>query len=272
VSEAATTITADGADLHVEERGSGPPVVFLHGMAGSTAVWGEVLDQLAETHRVIAYDRRGHTRSTGSEHTDHRRNGEDAAEVIRALDAAPATLIGWSSGGIIALDVAVHHPDLVSSLVIVEAPLHAAKRPGIRQLRAFLTARLRSRRGDDRAGAETFLRWAFRYRTGGTAYDRLPETMRAGMLANASAAMAELDVGTGEHLSVRQIEGIYHPVVLVLGELSDNAFVRATNRLAKRLPRARIERIPGTGHLAHLERPAEVARTVREAARTGETS
>ena len=54
------------AALHVEELGSGPPLLLLHGFAGTSADWRHVfdLDALAETHRLIAPDARGHGRST----------------------------------------------------------------------------------------------------------------------------------------------------------------------------------------------------------------
>ena len=171
-------VSVNGADLYFEERGSGPPLLLIHGLAADADVWGASLDDLAADHRILAYDRRGYTRSGQVPRGDFRRDGEDAAELLRALDAAPATVVGWSSGGIVALDLAVHHPDVVAGLVLLEPTLHAKKRPGVRHLAAFLKANLLRRVKDDRAATEAFLRWAFRHRTGGTWYDRLPASMR----------------------------------------------------------------------------------------------
>jgi pimeloyl-ACP methyl ester carboxylesterase len=262
-------VSVNGADLYFEERGSGPPILLIHGLGGNADVWGASLDQLAQDHRVLAYDRRGYTRSGQVPRGDFRRDGEDAAAVLRGLDAAPAMVVGWSGGGIVAFDLAVHHPDLVAGLVLLEPTLHAKKRPGMRQIAAFLKANLMRRIRNERAGTEAFLRWAFRHKTGGTWYDRLPDSMREGLLANGAAAMSEMDIGTGEHLSDDQIAAIACPAVILVGELSDPIFARVSERTARLLPHGRIERIRGAGHVIHLERPAEFVRAVREAAPPG---
>jgi pimeloyl-ACP methyl ester carboxylesterase len=259
-------VDVNGTDLHFEERGSGPPILLIHGLGGDADVWGACLDGLAQDHRVLAYDRRGYTRSGQVPLSDFRRDGEDAAALLRALDAAPATVVGWSSGGIVALDLAAHHPGLVAALVLLEPPLHAKRRPGVRHLAAFLKASLLRRVKDERAATEAFLRWAFRHKTGGTWYDRLPASMREALLANGPAAMSELDIGTGEHLSEEQIAAIDCPAVVLVGELSDPMFARVSGRTARLLSNARIERIPGAGHVIHLERPAEFVSAVREIA------
>jgi pimeloyl-ACP methyl ester carboxylesterase len=258
-------VSVNGADLYFEERGSGPPLLLIHGLAADADVWGASLEDLAEDHRILTYDRRGYTRSGRVPRGDFRRDGEDAAALLRALDAVPATVVGWSSGGIVALDLAVHHPDLVAELVLLEPTLHAKKRPGIRQVGAFLKAGLLRRVKDDRAATEAFLRWAFRHRTGGTWYDRLPDLMRDALLANGPATMSELGIGTGEHLRDEQIAAIACPAVVLVGELSDPLFSRLGERTARLLPRARIERVPAAGHVIHLERPAYFARAVRDA-------
>jgi pimeloyl-ACP methyl ester carboxylesterase len=196
---------------------------------------------------------------------DFRRDGEDAAALLHALDAVPATVVGWSSGGIVALDLAVHHPGLVTGLVLVEPTLHAKKRPGVRHLAAYFKANLLRRVKDDRAATEAFLRWAFRHRTGGTWYDRLPDLMREAHLANGPAATSELGIGTGEHLRDEQIAAIACPAIVLVGELSDPLFARVSERTARLLSHARIERIQGAGHVIHLERPAYFVRLVREA-------
>lgn len=79
--------------------------------------------------------------------------------------------------------------------------------------------------------------------------------------------MAELGVGTGEHLSKAQVAGIACPVVCVTGELSDRALARATGYVARLVPHAGMTRIAGAGHAMHLERPHEFAAAVRGVAR-----
>ena len=260
------TLDLDGFECSYEDRGSGSSILLIHGMGGSTDVWGEAFDLLAQNHRVIAYDRRGFARSGGPPVADIRRHADDAAAFLRKLDAAPATVVGWSSGGVIALDLAVRSPELISALVLEEPPLHAKRRPGLRQLRAVVSAQLLSRVKDDRAASERFFRWAFRYTSGGTGFDRLPESLRESMLASGPANMADLRAGTGEHLKKEDLEAIGCPVVCALGELSDPAFHRATNHIANLVAHAQVKQIDGAGHGMHLERPEEFVAAVREAA------
>ncbi len=256
-------VAIQGVELFHRSLGDGPPVLLIHGMGGDADVWGEALEMLGERRRVIAYDRRGFTRSAHAPVDDLQVHREDAAALLEALGAAPAVVVGWSSGGLIALDLALQRPDLVAGLVLEEAPLHAAKRPGLRQLRAAITARVLSRVKDDGAGSEAFLRWALRYSTGGTGFDRLDASMREAMLANGPASMGDLRAGTAEHLSREQVAALRCPVVCLLGELSDRAFARATDHVAELVPGARVVRVAGAGHAIHLERPAEFVAAVR---------
>jgi pimeloyl-ACP methyl ester carboxylesterase len=258
-------ITVDGVELFYKERGSGSPILLVHGMGGNADVWGEVFDLLAKDHRVIAYDRRGFTRSAHPPVRDMERHRLDAVTLLRELDAAPATVVGWSSGGVVALDLAVHSPEVVSALVLEEPPLHLKRRPGIRQMRAVISAQLLSRIKDERAASEAFFRWAFRYTSGGTGYDRLSGSLREQLLDNGPANMADLAAGTGEHLAKEQIAAVTCPVVCVAGELSDRAFGRATAYIGGLLPSAQIARIPEAGHAMHLERPSDFAAAVRDA-------
>jgi pimeloyl-ACP methyl ester carboxylesterase len=258
-------ISVDGVELFFKQRGSGSPILLIHGTGGNADIWGEAFDLLSEDHRVIGYDRRGFTRSVHPPVRDMERHRLDAVGLLRELDAAPATVVGWSAGGVLALDLAVHNPEVVSALVLEEPPLHLKRRPGARQMRAVIGAQLLSRVKDERAASESFFRWAFRYTSGGTGYDRLPGSVQEQLLDNGPANMAEMATATGEHLAKGQIAAIACPVFCVTGELSDRALARATSYISGLLPGARTTRIPAAGHAMHLERPAEFAAAVRDA-------
>jgi pimeloyl-ACP methyl ester carboxylesterase len=84
------------------------------------------IDGLAGDHRVIAYNRRGYPGS-GEPISDWVRHREDAAALLEELEAAPATIMGNNAGGIVALDLAVHRPELVSTLVLIDPAVYARK-------------------------------------------------------------------------------------------------------------------------------------------------
>src|SRR5690349_11685293 len=108
-------------DLYYESRGSGAPVLFLHGLGGCVADWEHQAEAFA-SFRAIAMDVRGHGRSakprgpyTGAQFAN------DAVDLLRALAAAPAHVIGLSMGGMIAFQMAVDFPECVRTLTIVNS-------------------------------------------------------------------------------------------------------------------------------------------------------
>ena len=117
----------DGHDTWVEERGSGEEtVVLLHGgLSDSSLLLDTMGDALAESRRVVAFDRRGHGRTADTAEPFH--YDDMATETIAVLETVvggPAHLVGWSDGGIVALLVALRRPDLVGKLVPIGANFH----------------------------------------------------------------------------------------------------------------------------------------------------
>jgi pimeloyl-ACP methyl ester carboxylesterase len=105
-------------DLSVVDRGAGPAVVFVHGQPGLGSDFDPVATLLVEDHRVIAADRPGYGGS-GRQACSMAQNAEALAVLIEERAAAPATVVGHSYGGGIAVLLAAMRPDLVSALVLV---------------------------------------------------------------------------------------------------------------------------------------------------------
>jgi pimeloyl-ACP methyl ester carboxylesterase len=97
--------------------GHGEPVLLLHGGLANSNYWGNQVPALAGSHRVIVMDSRGHGRST----RDERPYGYDlmASDVIglmHFLKLPKATIVGWSDGAILGLDIAIHHPERLTKV------------------------------------------------------------------------------------------------------------------------------------------------------------
>lgn len=106
----------------IEWSGAEPAIVLLHGLAGYAGEWLPVVDRLDRQHRVVAFDQRGHGRSTRAPHDMSRfAHADDVASVIWSVAAAPVTLVGHSLGGHTAMLTAARYPDLVDRLVMIEA-------------------------------------------------------------------------------------------------------------------------------------------------------
>jgi 3-oxoadipate enol-lactonase len=256
-------VTVDGVDLAYEEHGDGPPLLLIHGTAAR--LWGAVTGELAACGRVIAYDRRSFGASVHAPVSDLARHREDAAALLGALAPEAAVVVGWSIGGVVALDLAIEHPDLVRALVLIEPPLYAKRRPSLRMARAVVGAQLLGRLGRAEAGATTFLRWAAGRRGGGTDFDRVPPDWRDAMLANAPAIVAELGAGTGEHIPRERLAGISAPVTVLVGTESDPVFEAAALRLASAVGHSELRVVEGAGHVLQRDRPEAIAEAVRAA-------
>lgn len=108
---------ANVACIHCEVTGSGPPVVFTHDALLHSESWDAQVEVFAADHRVVRWDRRGYGRS-------HRPAGpfssiDDLAAVVRSVSDSPVTLVGCSFGGLVTVECALEHPELVAALVLV---------------------------------------------------------------------------------------------------------------------------------------------------------
>ena len=114
------------ARLYYEARGRGPLMLMVSGAPGSADVFKIVADHLAAHYTVVAYDRRGFSRSQldGPQDYAHRleTDADDARRLIEHLSDEPATVFGASSGGVVALAVLTHHLSVVRTLVPFEPP------------------------------------------------------------------------------------------------------------------------------------------------------
>ena len=112
-------LRAGELDIWVEQVGQGPDVLLIGGLGDTVESWQFQLDGLADRYRVIAFDNRGAGRTAMPEGpVSIGAMANDASAVLRALDVPSAHVAGFSGGSIIAQELALHHPELVRSLVL----------------------------------------------------------------------------------------------------------------------------------------------------------
>jgi 2-succinyl-6-hydroxy-2,4-cyclohexadiene-1-carboxylate synthase len=261
-------VETNGSTHHVDERGTGPPLVLLHGFTGSACSWWPMIDALAAHHRVLAVDLIGHGRSAAPARASRYafdRALDDLRQVAETLDVGGATWLGYSMGGRVALGLAVTYPDLVSALVLESAT------PGI----ADVAERARRKSNDDelaarieRDGVPAFVaRW-----------ERLPmwesqEALpadvlareRAVRLANSARGLANSLRGMGQGAQPSlwgRLPDLRRRTLLVAGE-RDVKFARIAAEIYNALPDAHLAIAPGAGHNVHLEAPAWFGESVK---------
>jgi pimeloyl-ACP methyl ester carboxylesterase len=267
------TLEVPGARLNYRTVGDGPPIVLVHGSATDLTTWDGVVEDLARDHRVIVYDRRGYGLSRHRPVRDHRIHARDLSAVLEHLAGAPATVVGWSSGGNIALATAIRRPELFAALAIVEAPFHGMRHADRHVLTTALRLKITQLLGRRLQAAEVFYRFGSALRSGGNSYDLAPEVVRRNLQDNADPVLAEWDPHPfgvmHEHVPLRAVTAIPVPITWVLGEESSPWMARLHDRIKRRRPDIRTIRIPGAGHLTHLDRPVDFTAAVRAAVAAG---
>ncbi|MBB3355165.1 alpha/beta hydrolase [Rhizobium sp. L9] len=117
---ATTSGVADVNDIkmYYAEYGEGEPILFIHGGLGNADVWGHQIADFARDHLVIVADSRGHGRSTRSGQAfGYDLMTSDYVALLDHLKIGKVTLVGWSDGGIIGIDMAMKHPEKLTRVI-----------------------------------------------------------------------------------------------------------------------------------------------------------
>jgi pimeloyl-ACP methyl ester carboxylesterase len=113
-------LTVRGLPTYVETSGAGPPLLYLHGAAEWVGYSGELVRRLDRTHRVIQPERRGHGRTADAPGPlSYDEMTADTIALIEQLRLDAPNIVGFSDGGIIALQVAMGRPDLAGMVVAI---------------------------------------------------------------------------------------------------------------------------------------------------------
>jgi 3-oxoadipate enol-lactonase len=133
------TVRVNGVNLFYKESGSGPEtIVFSHGLLMDHSMFEPQRAVFEKKYRVIAYDHRGQGQSEDiGRGYDMSTIADDAALLIRALNAAPCHFAGLSMGGFAGMRVAAHHPELIRTLTLMNTTATKEK-PANRIKYAFL--------------------------------------------------------------------------------------------------------------------------------------
>ncbi len=261
-----------GERIAVRDEGHGEALLLIHGMAGSSQAWRELVPLLAKKYRVIAPDLLGHGQSS-KPRTDYSLGAFAVGlrDLLDELGVESATVVGQSLGGGIAMQFLYQHPDYCRRLVLISSGglgpevgliLRLLAAPGAElvmpiiappvvlragnSVRSWLSARgLRSPRGaeiwnayssfSDRGTRDAFLR-----------------TLRS-VVDYRGQSVSALN-----RLNVREDM----PTLAIWGEQDAIIPVEHAYAALKARPNCRLEVLPGVGHFAQVEAPVEVAELI----------
>jgi pimeloyl-ACP methyl ester carboxylesterase len=249
--------SVDGVRLHYEEAGSGPPLVFVHGLGSSARDWAKQASHFVDEYRVLRVDLRGHGRSERGQGPYHiAQFARDVAVLLRKRDAVPAHVVGLSMGGMVTLQLGADAPRLARSLVVANSAADAELRTwhdvwfyvsrrtavqvlGMRRVGQILARRLFVKPDQEDLRQEFVRRWS--------------QNDKRAYLWSVDAIMGW---SVWDRLS-----SITTPTLLLTAE-HDYSPVAEKNRIAAQMPHADLAVIEDARHALPVEKPGAFNSTV----------
>jgi pimeloyl-ACP methyl ester carboxylesterase len=258
-------VTVDGRQVNVIELGSGPPIVFIHGLSGSWQNWLEQLPVFAREHRVITFDLPGFGASEmPAQKITISGYGRFVAALLDELEVGSAAIVGNSMGGFIGMELAIRFPERVERLVLVSAAglsIEYLRNERALAVLGTLESRLAAYSGWLASRSDALARrpGARRLIFGIVAHrpDRLPGPLVAEQVRGSGKPgfLPALDALTDYPIRDRLGE-IACPTLIVWGSEDKLVPARDADEFARLIPNSRKVVWPETGHVAMLERPA----------------
>ncbi|HEV3376164.1 MAG TPA: alpha/beta hydrolase [Thermoleophilaceae bacterium] len=269
----------EGAELWVERRGEGPEVLLIAGLGDTAEAWQEQIDGLADRYSVTAFDNRGAGRSPAPDaELSAATMADDAAALLRALEVPNAHVAGFSMGSAIAQELALRHPELVRSLVLVST---YARPDALFRAQLEFWRWLPVAAPSERAFFEAFFTWVYtpRAHADGTVDAIVEEALAFPHQQPVEAFQAQVDV-CRTHDTVGRLSEIAVPTLVIASELDIILPPRFGRAVAAEIPDARFEILAGEAHQPFQESPeqfnarvdafwSEVEAAARESSRAG---
>lgn len=254
-------VSVDGINLEFEERGTGEPVVLIHGSTIKDDFLPVAHLPALHGYRLIRYHRRGYGGSTGSQGPisieDQTR---DCAGLIRALGIERAHVVGHSYGGVIALQLALDAPELVHSLVLMEPALILVVPSGQAMMQQMTPVMEMYQRGETAQAAAMFIQAISRPSAQQIIDDVIPGGYEDALtMADMFFATEMPALGAWSFDKQRVAARVKQPVLYVIGGETAPVFTEVQQLLAEALPQMVSTTIAGATHLLDIEKPGPSA-------------
>jgi len=254
-------VATNGTTLYAERRGTGTPIVFVHGMCGDGRVWDGQVRRLRDRFSCTVYDRRGHSRSPRADVPGQpetvQMHADDLAGLIEALDLAPCLVVGSSGGARVTVDLIRRHAHLVRAAVVSEPPIGGLAPDAFGGLIDEIAPRVKRAVESDgpRAAVDAFFGavcpglWAI-----------IDEPIKDRYRDNADMLFADLAMPRYE-ITAADVGAIDVPTLVVAGARSHVALATGARNLATWLPNGQLLELD-CGHVTYAEEPDAFASAV----------
>ena len=270
-------LEVNGVRLHYVERGSGPPLVLLHGNGSMIQDFetSGLIDLAARSYRVIVFDR------PGFGHSDRPRNvvwtpaaqAELINSALERLGVSHAIVLGHSWGASVAVALALTYPNLVQGLVLASGYYYPTLRPDVVAVSATAVPLVGDVLGHTISPIVSRVMWPllmakiFGPQSMPKKFEGFPKDMalRPSQI-RASAAESALMIPDAFHYR-DEYANLKMPLVIVAGDEDRLVDIDAQSaRLHRDVPQSRFHRVPGTGHMIHQTATGAVMSAVDEVA------
>ena len=251
----------DGAEIEYEVRGDGPALLLLHAFPLGLYMWDAQVEALSATHRVVRFDARGFGGSAPGDGTlTMERIADDGAALLDHLGIEKAVVGGCSMGGYAAFAFVRRHPQRLTGLVLQDTRA-GADTAEARASRATLASTVLVEGAS--AAEDAFLPKL----VGETTRRERPDivaSLRERILATSPQGIANALSGLAARADSREtLPTIAVPTLVLVGAEDALTPPAEAATMAAAIPKARLDVIPGAGHLANLESPAAVNAALR---------
>ena len=266
-------VELNGVKVHLKTKGDGEPAfVLLHGFMSSLYSWHSVMEPLSRIGRMIAYDRPAFGLTERPLKWEGQNPYSPEAQLVILNDLLDnykiqkAILVGSSAGGSIAMQYAIHHPERISALILVDAAIYkGGGAPGV--LRPLLATPQMRRLGPliirQILKDEVRLHELARYRLSNLDPKILDFYRKPLMADNWDKALWEFTIAQHDPALGPRLNECTFPVLVISGDHDRIVPTADSIRLSKELPNASLSIIPDAGHLPHEEQPGVFMDTVR---------
>ena len=257
-AKAAGVADVNGTRLAYEMRGRGPTVVLIHGGLVDSRLWDDQFREFAKHYRVIRYDLRGFGKSAPKiapfSHI------EDLYALLKFLKVEKASLVGLSLGGMIAVDFALEHPEMVDSLVLTSSGLRGYQGPPNEKSRAVYKAA--AEQGTAKA-IELWLEHPF-FVTGQKIprYEQRVRAMLADNVQSWGPESVKIPWTWPTAPSIDRLGAVRAPTLIVVGDQDAPTILAIADVLKDKIPNSRKVVIGGTSHHLNMEKPKEFNKIV----------
>ncbi len=234
-SKAAKYYNVRGINIYTEQYGTGKPLVLIHGNGGSISSMASIIPYFSKQYRVIAVDSRAHGKTIDTKDSlSFEMMADDVAALLDKMNISSAYVIGWSDGGIVAIEMAMRHPQKVIKFASTGANLVPDSTALVPSLWDEMKNTYQTKKRLPKKTANEKRQWKY----------------------------FMLD-WQHPHISFSELHKIKTPSLIISGD-HDIIRLEHTVKIFQNIPKAQLWIVPNSGHATLIEHQADFCRTVNE--------